>query len=50
MKRFHGDIAKISSSLHTFAWEVFKPRVIKQEEIGEHQKPCCEISSLLHGR
>lgn len=28
-ERFHDDIAKISSSLHTFAWDVFKPRVTK---------------------
>ncbi|KAI0289385.1 hypothetical protein BC826DRAFT_1032404 [Russula brevipes] len=31
-KRFNDDIAKISSSLHTFSWEVFKHRVIKHRE------------------
>ncbi|KAI0302493.1 hypothetical protein BC826DRAFT_1172733 [Russula brevipes] len=31
-KRFIDDIAKISSSLHTFSWEVFKHRVIKHRE------------------
>ncbi|KAI0287896.1 hypothetical protein BC826DRAFT_1041480 [Russula brevipes] len=31
-KRFNDDIAKISSRLHTFSWEVFKHRVIKHRE------------------
>ncbi|KAI0294158.1 hypothetical protein BC826DRAFT_1012660 [Russula brevipes] len=31
-ERFDDDIAKISSSLHTFSWEVFKSRVIKHRE------------------
>jgi hypothetical protein len=40
-ERFHGDIAEISSSLHTFAWEVFKPRVIK------HRKKLESIKGLV---
>jgi hypothetical protein len=31
-RRFNGDIAKISSNLHTFSWEVFKSRVFKHRE------------------
>jgi hypothetical protein len=31
-ERFNDDIAKISSNLHTFSWEVFKSRVFKHRE------------------
>jgi hypothetical protein len=30
-ERFHDDVAEISSSLHTFAWEVFKPRFTRKK-------------------